>query len=106
MRVLIAAGDVFAAVRIRAMLAKENLICDTTELGRDSVAGHDCIKTRVIATDQLGNVACEINQAIDDVGIDPTHDDAGQRLADKDFGRTQRCDQKLLERAKFALTGQ
>ena len=37
MRVLIAAGDVFAAVRIRAMLAKENLICDTTELGRDSL---------------------------------------------------------------------
>ena len=37
MRVLIAAGDVFAAVRIRAMLAKENLICDATELGRDSL---------------------------------------------------------------------
>ena len=37
MRVLIAAGDVFAAVRIRAMLAKESLICDTTELGRDSL---------------------------------------------------------------------
>jgi two-component system, cell cycle response regulator CtrA len=37
MRVLIAAGDVFAAVRIRAMLASENLICDTTELGRDSL---------------------------------------------------------------------
>jgi two-component system, cell cycle response regulator CtrA len=37
MRVLITAGDVFAAVRIRAMLAKENLICDTTELGRDSL---------------------------------------------------------------------
>ena len=37
MRVLIAAGDVFAAVKIRAMLAKENLICDATELGRDSL---------------------------------------------------------------------
>jgi two-component system cell cycle response regulator CtrA len=37
MRVLIAAGDVFAAVRIRAMLGKENLICDTTGLGRDSL---------------------------------------------------------------------
>ena len=37
MRVLIAAGDVFAAIRIRAMLAKENLICDTTDLGRDSL---------------------------------------------------------------------
>jgi two-component system, cell cycle response regulator CtrA len=37
MRVLIAGGDVFAAVGIRAMLAKENLICDTTELGRDSL---------------------------------------------------------------------
>ena len=37
MRVLVAAGDVFAAVRIRAMLAKENMICDATELGRDSL---------------------------------------------------------------------
>jgi two-component system cell cycle response regulator CtrA len=37
MRALIAAGDVFAAARIRAMLAKENLICDTTELGGDSI---------------------------------------------------------------------
>ena len=37
MRVLVAAGDVFAAVRIRAILAKENMICDATELGRDSL---------------------------------------------------------------------
>ena len=37
MRVLVAASDVFAAVRIRAMLAKENMICDATELGRDSL---------------------------------------------------------------------
>jgi two-component system cell cycle response regulator CtrA len=37
MRVLIAAGDVFAAVRIRTMLEKENLICDATELHRDSL---------------------------------------------------------------------
>lgn len=37
MRALIAAGDVFAAAGIRAMLAKENLICDATELGRDSL---------------------------------------------------------------------
>jgi two-component system, cell cycle response regulator CtrA len=37
MRALIAAGDVFAAVRIRAMLAKESLICDAAELGPDSL---------------------------------------------------------------------
>jgi two-component system, cell cycle response regulator CtrA len=37
MRVLIAAGDVFAAVRIRAMLEKENLICDATEVGPDTL---------------------------------------------------------------------
>jgi two-component system, cell cycle response regulator CtrA len=37
MRALIAAGDGFAAASIRAMLAKENLICDATELGRDSL---------------------------------------------------------------------
>ena len=37
MRALIAAGDVFAAARIRVMLAKENLICDATDLGRDSL---------------------------------------------------------------------
>ena len=37
MRALIAAGDVFAAARIRAMLAKENLVCDATDLGRDSL---------------------------------------------------------------------
>ena len=37
MRALIASGDAFAAARIRAMLAKENLICDATDLGRDSL---------------------------------------------------------------------
>ena len=36
MRALIAAGDSAAAARIRAMLAKENLISDATDLGRDS----------------------------------------------------------------------
>lgn len=36
MRALIAAGDAFAAARIRAMLAKESLVCDATDLGRDS----------------------------------------------------------------------
>jgi len=35
-RALIAAGDSAAAARIRAMLAKENLISDATDLGRDS----------------------------------------------------------------------
>jgi len=37
MRALIASGDAFAAARIRAMLAKENLICDATDLGRDTL---------------------------------------------------------------------
>ena len=36
MRALIAAGDVVVAARIRAILAKENVICDATDLGRDS----------------------------------------------------------------------
>src|SRR6516225_10515657 len=36
MRSLIAAGDVATATRIRAMLAKEDVICDATDLGRDS----------------------------------------------------------------------
>src|SRR5215469_18880591 len=35
MRALVASDDAFAAARIRTMLAKENLICDTTDLGRD-----------------------------------------------------------------------
>ena len=37
MRVLIAAGDVFMGARIRAMLVKENLLCDATDLGRDGL---------------------------------------------------------------------
>jgi two-component system, cell cycle response regulator CtrA len=37
MRALIASGDAFTAARIRAMLAKENLICDATDLGRDTL---------------------------------------------------------------------
>jgi DNA-binding response OmpR family regulator len=37
MRVLIATGDVFAAATIREALAKSNLICDTTDLGRDAL---------------------------------------------------------------------
>jgi two-component system cell cycle response regulator CtrA len=37
MRALIAAGEAFAAARIRVILAKENLICDSTDLGRDSL---------------------------------------------------------------------
>src|SRR6516164_3564294 len=37
MRALIASGDAFAAARIRAMLAKENLICDATDLGQDTL---------------------------------------------------------------------
>ena len=37
MRVLIAAGDVFMGARIRVMLAKENLLCDATDLARDSL---------------------------------------------------------------------
>ena len=36
MRVLIAASYVCAAARIRMMLAKEDVICDATDLGRDS----------------------------------------------------------------------
>jgi len=36
MRALIAAGDVGAAAGIRAMLAREDVICDATDLGRDS----------------------------------------------------------------------
>jgi two-component system, cell cycle response regulator CtrA len=37
MRVLIAADDVFAAVSVKATLAKANLICDATALGRDAL---------------------------------------------------------------------
>ena len=37
MRALVAAGDVFAATRIRTILAKESLICDATDLGQDSL---------------------------------------------------------------------
>lgn len=37
MRALIASGDAFAAARIRGMLAKENVICDASDLGRDSL---------------------------------------------------------------------
>jgi len=37
MRTLVAAGDVFAATRIRTVLAKESLICDVTDLGQDSL---------------------------------------------------------------------
>jgi two-component system cell cycle response regulator CtrA len=37
MRALAAAGDVFAATRIRTMLAKESFICDVTDLGQDSL---------------------------------------------------------------------
>jgi two-component system, cell cycle response regulator CtrA len=37
MRALIAAGDVFVSGRIRAMLAKENLICDSTDFGQDGL---------------------------------------------------------------------
>ena len=37
MRVLIAAADVRSATSIKAILAKENLICDTTDLGEDGV---------------------------------------------------------------------
>ena len=37
MRVLIAAADVRSAASIKAILAKENLICDTTDLGEDGV---------------------------------------------------------------------
>ena len=37
MRALIASGDAFTAARIRAMLAKENLICDATDLGQDTL---------------------------------------------------------------------
>src|SRR5215472_17448 len=36
MRALIAAGDVGAAAGIRAILAREDVICDATDLGRDS----------------------------------------------------------------------
>jgi two-component system, cell cycle response regulator CtrA len=37
MRALIAAGDVFVTSRIRAMLAKENLICDSTDFSQDGL---------------------------------------------------------------------
>jgi two-component system, cell cycle response regulator CtrA len=37
MRALVAAGDVFAATRIRTMLAKESFISDVTDLGQDSL---------------------------------------------------------------------
>jgi two-component system cell cycle response regulator CtrA len=37
MRALVASRDAFAAARIREMLAKENLICDASDLGRDSL---------------------------------------------------------------------
>ena len=37
MRALVAASDVFAATRIRTILAKESLICDATDLGQDSL---------------------------------------------------------------------
>jgi two-component system cell cycle response regulator CtrA len=36
MRALIAAGEVGAAARVRTMLATEDVICDVTDLGRDS----------------------------------------------------------------------
>jgi two-component system cell cycle response regulator CtrA len=37
MRILIAAADVRSAASIKMILAKENLICDTTDLGEDGV---------------------------------------------------------------------
>ena len=38
MRALIAAaGNLFAAVRVRALLAEENVVCDATDTGRDSL---------------------------------------------------------------------
>ena len=37
MRALVAADDVFAATRIRTILAKESLICDVTDLAQDSL---------------------------------------------------------------------
>lgn len=36
-RVLIASVDIFAAARIKLILTKENLICDTTDLGEDGL---------------------------------------------------------------------
>ena len=38
MRALVAAGDIFAATRVRTMLAKESLICDVGQTSAKTVS--------------------------------------------------------------------
>jgi two-component system, cell cycle response regulator CtrA len=59
MRALIAAGDVFVTGRIRAMLAKENLICDSTDFSQDGLLldrhyDYDIILLHLIVADIKG----------------------------------------------------